>query len=94
MRLYYVYILASISRVLYIGVTGTFERPLAEHREHAYPNSFTVRYNVTRLVYCEEYMRIEDAIVREKELKGWRRAKKVRLIESMNPEWIDLAPEA
>ena len=93
MRLYYVYILASISRVLYIGVTGAFERRIAEHRAHTYPSSFTARYDVTRLVYCEEYMSIEDAITREKELKGWRRAKKVRLIESMNPNWVDLAPE-
>ena len=94
MRLYYVYILASISRVLYVGVTGTFERRIAEHRAHTYPNSFTARYAITRLVYCEEFTRIEDAIVREKELKGWRRAKKVRLIESLNPEWTDLAPDA
>ena len=93
MTLYYVYILASRSRVLYIGVTGDFEKRINEHKAHTYPNSFTSQYNVTRLVYYEEFQQIDDAIVREKQLKGWRRAKKVRLIESMNPEWRDLAEE-
>jgi putative endonuclease len=91
MKLYYVYILASIRRVLYIGVTGNFEKRINEHRAHVYPKSFTAQYNVTRLVYFEEYQQIDDAIVREKQLKGWRRAKKVRLIEAMNPDWRDLS---
>jgi putative endonuclease len=90
MKLYYVYILASITRVLYVGVTGNFEQRLNEHRAHAYPQSFTSQYNVTRLVYFEEYTRVDDAITREKQLKGWRRSKKVRLIESLNPAWEDL----
>ncbi len=92
MKLYYVYILASIARVLYIGVTGKFGQRLNEHRAHTYPQSFTSRYNVTRLVYFEEYTRVEDAITREKQLKGWRRSKKVRLIEAVNPEWRDVFP--
>ena len=91
MKLYYVYILASASRVLYIGITSKFEQRLSEHRMHTYLNSFTARYNVTRLIYFEEYTRVEDAIAREKQLKGWRRSKKVRLIEQFNPEWADLA---
>jgi putative endonuclease len=91
MKLYYVYILASLSRVIYIGMTSKFEQRLAQHRAHVYPNSFTSRYNVTRLVYFEEYTRVEDAIVREKQVKGWRRSKKVALIESMNSSWIDLS---
>ena len=91
MKLYCVYILSSLSRVLYIGITSKFEQRMSEHRAHAYPNSFTARYNVTRLVYFEEYTRVQDAIAREKQLKGWRRSKKVRLIEQVNPEWADLA---
>ena len=93
MKLYYLYILASLRRVLYIGITSKFEQRLAEHRSHKYPLSFTSRYNVTRLVYFEEYTRVQDAIVREKQLKGWRRSKKVALIESMNPSWVDLSCE-
>ena len=94
MKLYYVYVLASITRVLYIGITGNFEQRINEHRAHKYPDSFTSRYNVTRLVYFEEYTRVEDAITREKQLKGWRRSKKVRLIEGFNPGWKDLVCEA
>ena len=91
MKLYYVYFLASVKRVLYIGLTSKFERRLAQHRAHLYPRCFTARYNVTRLVYFEEFMRIEDAIAREKQTKAWRRSKKVALIERTNPEWKDLA---
>ncbi|HEX8173000.1 MAG TPA: GIY-YIG nuclease family protein [Thermoanaerobaculia bacterium] len=94
MKLYYVYILASIKRVLYIGITSNLDQRLNEHRAHKYPDSFTARYNVTRLVHCEEYTRVEDAIAREKQLKGWRRSKKVALIESGNPAWVDLADAA
>ena len=90
MKLYYVYILASIARVLYIGVTGNFELRLIEHRTKKYPKSFTAQYNVTKLVHYEEFTRIGDAIVREKQLKSWRRSKKVGLIEVGNPEWLDL----
>ncbi|HEV7766720.1 MAG TPA: GIY-YIG nuclease family protein [Thermoanaerobaculia bacterium] len=90
MKLYYVYILASIARVLYIGVTGNFELRLIEHRTKKYPKAFTSQYDVTKLVYFEEYMRVEEAIVREKQLKGWRRSKKVALIERGNPGWVDL----
>ena len=94
MKYSYVYILASIQRVLYIGVTAHLGRRLAEHRSNLYPNSFTSQYRVYRLVYVEEYADVRQAITREKQLKGWRRAKKVRLIESQNPNWDDLAPPA
>ena len=67
---------------------------MAEHRSNLYPNSFTSQYRVYRLVYVEEYADVRQAITREKQLKGWRRAKKVRLIESQNPNWDDLAPPA
>jgi putative endonuclease len=92
MKTYCVYILASRSRVLYIGVTGNLDQRVAWHRSGANTRSFTAQYNVTKLVYVEEYTRIEDAIAREKQMKTWRRAKKVRLIEEENPEWEDLAP--
>jgi putative endonuclease len=91
MRYYYVYILASIQRVLYIGVTNDLEKRLASHRSKQYPRSFTATYNVDRLVYTEEYTETTQAIAREKQLKGWRRGKKVRLIERENPEWLDRA---
>ena len=91
MKLYYVYILASIKRVLYVGITSEFERRIAEHKSRKYPSSFTSQYNVTRLVYVEEYTRAEDAIAREKQMKRWRRSKKVTLIEQMNPAWADLS---
>jgi putative endonuclease len=90
MKLYHVYILASRARVLYIGITSSLEQRLAEHKSHKYPQSFTSQYNVTKLVYAEEYTRVVDAIAREKQMKGWRRSKKVALIEASNPEWIDL----
>jgi putative endonuclease len=94
MKLYHVYILASIQRVLYVGVTGEFERRVIEHKTHKYPQSFTAQYNVTRLVYFEEYTRVEDAIAREKQFKRWRRSKKVALIERANPDWTDLSSRA
>ena len=90
MRDYYVYILASQSRVLYIGVTNDLERRLLEHRQKLIPG-FTRKYTVTRLVYFEVSGDIRDAITREKQLKGWRREKKIALIESLNPKWDELS---
>jgi putative endonuclease len=92
MRTYYVYILASRSRVLYTGMTNDLAHRLRQHRNKEIPG-FTRRYNVTRLVYYETYDRPADAIAREKEIKGWRRAKKVSLIESDNPTWTDWGDE-
>ena len=94
MRLYYVYILASRNRVLYIGITRDLGKRLIEHRSGLWPHSFVAQYNVTQLVYWEEFTDVRQAIAREKQLKGWRRSKKIHLIESMNPEWHDLAPHA
>ena len=91
-RDYYVYILASRSRVLYIGVTNDLERRLYEHRQKRIPG-FTRQYNVTRLVYFETFSAIRDALAREKQLKGWRREKKVALIESLNRKWRDLSDD-
>ncbi len=87
-----VYILASRSRVLYIGVTNDLVRRLTEHRE-GQGSSFTRKYHVDRLVYAEGYRYINDAIAREKQLKGWTRQRKVALIEATNPGWLDLTEE-
>ncbi len=92
LRTVYVSILASRSRVLYIGVTNDIARRLAEHRSKTLPG-FTDRYNVSRLVYLETYPDPVSAIAREKHLKCWRRDKKIRLIEAKNPTWRDLTAE-
>jgi putative endonuclease len=90
MRSYYVYIAASPSRTLYIGVTNDLERRMWEHKHKAF-KGFTERYGVDRLVYLEEFGMIDDAIAREKQLKGWRRNRKIALIEGENPNWRDLS---
>jgi putative endonuclease len=85
-----VYILASKrDGVLYIGVTSALHKRMAEHAQGLIPG-FTLRYGVKQLVYYEHHATMDDAIRREKQLKEWRRAWKVRLIESMNPEWRNL----
>jgi putative endonuclease len=87
---YFVYIIANRSRGLYTGVTGNIERRLIEHRDGVVAG-FTTRYRIFRLVYFEVLGNITAAIAREKEIKGWRREKKIRLIERNNPTWADLA---
>jgi putative endonuclease len=88
-----VYILATRKDgPLYVGVTSGLHKPVFEHKTHAIPG-FTARYNVDRLVYYEVFENPEAAIAREKQLKKWRRAWKVELIERNNPEWRDLAKE-
>ena len=87
---YHVYIVASRTRVLYIGVTSDLEARLYQHRT-ATDSSFAARYRTHRLVYVETYSWIQDAIAREKQLKGWRRDRKIAQIESMNPNWDDLS---
>jgi putative endonuclease len=89
-RFYYVYILGSFSGTLYTGVTGNLYRRIRQHKEHAI-EGFTADYDITRLLYFEPYREVLDAIAREKQLKGWTRAKKVALIEKNNPKWEDLA---
>src|SRR5207245_691934 len=90
MRTYWVYIMASRSRVLYTGVTNDLVRRVDEHKRGLTPG-FTSRYRVSRLVYFEAFGDVRDAIAREKQLKGWLRARKMRLIEQKNPSWEDLA---
>jgi len=89
-RTYYVYLMASRSRVLYTGVTNNLARRVNEHKRGLIPG-FTSRYRVTRLVYFEEFADVRVAIAREKEIKGWVRMRKLRLIEERNPTWADLA---
>jgi len=91
-RSFYVYILASrVGGTLYIGVTNDLVRRLAEHRLKSV-DGFTKKYEVDRLVYFEQFDDIEFAIKREKRLKKWNRAWKIRLIEELNPNWDDLYP--
>lgn len=85
-----VYILAGDFGTLYIGVTNELERRVAEHQGKLI-EGFTKKYNVTKLVYFEECGEVVDALAREKQIKGWRRSKKIALIESLNPTWSDLS---
>ena len=86
-----VYILASKRNgTLYIGVTGNLALRMEQHRSKAVPG-FTRRYGVTRLVHVERFDDPRDAIAREKQLKGWNRAWKLKLIEASNPQWLELS---
>jgi putative endonuclease len=89
-KFFYVYIVASRSRVLYTGVTGNLDRRMWEHRNGVY-EGFSKKYRCTRLVWYEVYCTPPPAIAGEKQIKGWLRAKKVALIERFNPTWEDLA---
>jgi putative endonuclease len=91
-RLYYVYILASASRVLYTGITNNLTRRISEHKRKTVPG-FTQRYNVTQFMHVEIFRDIRTAIAREKQIKAWSRAKRVALIDSNNPKWKDLSDE-
>ena len=92
MRDYYVYIMSSPTGTLYTGVTNDLMRRVYEHQNKLVPG-FTSRYGVTRLVYYEVSGDIRAAIAREKEIKGWRRGKKVALVEATNPTWRDLSED-
>lgn len=92
-REYFIYILTNRWRtVLYTGITSHFEGRMWQHKTKAL-KGFTYKYNCDRLVYFEQYHEVTDAIAREKQIKAYRREKKIALIESMNPEWKDLAAE-
>jgi putative endonuclease len=93
MEQYFVYILTSrYNKVLYVGVTNNLVRRVYEHKNKLI-SGFTSKYNVNKLVYYESFPSVFDAIKREKEIKGWKREKKVALINSFNPEWKDLYEE-
>ena len=88
---YYVYILSnSHKNVIYTGVTNDLVRRVYEHKKHLDKTSFTSRYNVEDLVYFEVTTDIDSAIAREKQIKGWNRKRKEKLIETINPNWNDL----
>ena len=91
-KTYHVYIMSNVSKMLYTGVTNDLEHRVFQHKTKEV-DGFTKKYNIHRLVYFEAFGEIREAIAREKQIKGWLRAKKVALIESVNPEWRDLAPE-
>ena len=91
-KAYYVYMMANAWRTLYAGVTNDLQRRVTEHKLGAVPG-FTSRYGLTHLVYYEVTSEVRAAIQREKEIKGWRRERKVPLGEARNPEWSDLAAE-
>ena len=91
-NIYFVYILSSLSGTLYAGVSNQVQRRSAEHGIGK-AGSFTTRYGVNRLVYFETHTDVLNAIAREKQIKGWRREKKIALISSMNPSWRDLRKE-
>ena len=84
--------MGSLSGTLYIGMTGNLHKRVFEHKFHR-ADGFTDRYDVERLLYWESFDDVNKAIAREKQLKGWRREKKILLIRSLNPHWQDLARE-
>jgi putative endonuclease len=89
---YFVYVITNRSKTLYIGVTNNLVRRVREHKLGG-GSSFTTRYRLDRLVYFERFDFIQNAIEREKEIKGWRRIRKIALILSVNPAWRDLSVE-
>ncbi|OGF22567.1 hypothetical protein A2Y83_00455 [Candidatus Falkowbacteria bacterium RBG_13_39_14] len=87
---FYVYIMASSSGTLYIGVTNSLERRVVEHKNDLI-EGFSKQYQCHRLVYYEQYNDIRNAIAREKQMKNWGREKKENLTRTMNPKWVDLS---
>jgi putative endonuclease len=90
MKQYSVYMMTNDSHTLYLGVTGNLARRVYEHKQKLVPG-FTKKYNITQLVWYEHFGNPSDAITREKQLKRWRRDKKIALIRSQNPDWKDLS---
>jgi putative endonuclease len=89
-RVYFAYIVASRSRTLYVGVTGDLTKRVFEHKKKLH-EGFSATYNCNRLVWFERFSEVDFAIEREKQLKRWRREKKIALIEANNPTWVDLS---
>lgn len=90
----FVYILTNQHHTtLYTGVTAVIVKRTQQHKENYHPKSFTARYNLDKLVYYEAFQMIGDAIAREKQIKSWKREKKITLIDGFNPEWKDLYEE-
>ena len=91
-RRYFVYIMANASKRLYTGMTNSIRRRVREHKPKLTPG-FAAQYNMTRLVYFESFEDVRKAIEREKQIKAWTRAKRLTLVESVNPRWDDLSRE-
>ncbi|NQT96028.1 MAG: GIY-YIG nuclease family protein [Candidatus Omnitrophica bacterium] len=89
MKSYFTYIMTNYSKTLYTGVTSDLEKRVYEHKNKLI-DGFTKKYNIDKLVYYVETNDINSAIEHEKQIKGWKRSKKIELIESMNPKWKDL----
>ncbi|MCX6244939.1 MAG: GIY-YIG nuclease family protein [Bacteroidetes bacterium] len=90
---YYVYIMTNTyNTVLYTGVTNDLKRRVNEHKMKINPSCFTSIYNIHKLVYYEQFIYVQDAIAREKQIKGGARSKKIILIERSNKNWKDLSP--
>ena len=90
---YYVYILSNkLNTTIYIGITNNLLRRVYEHKNHLDDKSFTAKYNINKLVYYEYTGDVQAALEREKQLKSWNRARKNKLVETMNPSWKDLYP--
>ena len=88
---YYVYMMSNTHRnLLYTGITNDLARRVYEHKHHLDKGSYTDRYNIEYLVYFESTSDVKEAIVREKQIKGWNRKRKNKLVESKNPDWTDL----
>ncbi len=92
MKTFYVYIMASKSGTLYIGLTSNIKKRIYEHKNHSIPG-FTDKYDIDRLLFFEVIKDSATAINRERQLKAWSREKKVKLIDSLNPEWNDLSQD-
>src|SRR5882724_8304110 len=92
MKQYFVYFMSSKSRRLYVGITSKLYKRVFQHKNKLLPG-FTARYNFDMLVYYEEFSQVASALTREKEIKGWRREKKLKLILAQNPDWADLSLE-
>ena len=90
MKQYYVYILTNKSKTIYTGVTNNLVRRVYEHKQKSI-RGFTCKYNINKLVYYETTPDVKSVIIREKQIKGWLRSKKIALIESLNSEWKDLS---
>lgn len=92
MELWYVYIMNNKPNgVIYIGITNNIEERVKEHKRKVYPKSFTAKYNCDKLIYFEEFENGEEASIRERQFKKWKRDWKIKLIEEINPSWMDLS---
>jgi len=92
MKLWFVYVMNNKPKgVIYVGVTDNLVERIKEHKLKLYPKSFTAKYNCDKLIYFEEFENDQEAMIREKRLKKWKREWKVKLIETMNPGWMDLS---